>query len=451
MATITFTEGPIAGRTFALPDQPVLLGRDDSLDLFLDDGAVSGRHVEIRPENGQWIIRDLGSSNGTQVNGANIDSHRLLDTDIVTIGDSTITFRKDEFVGIPLSAMSAATREIKVDASEEEVALVGRMRDRTERIRREVGKVIVGQQQVIDQVLMCLMAGGHALLIGLPGMAKTLLVRTLASVLELDFKRVQFTPDLMPMDIIGTDVLETNVSTGEKEFRFLPGPIFCNLLLADEINRTPPKTQSALLEAMQEMRVTAGNTTYSLDRPFFVMATQNPIEQEGTYPLPEAQMDRFMFNIWVDYPAELEEEDIVATTTVARQKEPEPMLSKEQVVQLQEVVRKIPVSRHVVKFAIHLVRATRPKDPRAPEFVNQFVSVGAGPRAGQYLVLGAKARAALEGRYHVSCEDIRRVALPVLRHRIITNFTADSEGLSSSDLVRRLLAEVQEPTAADYA
>ncbi|MCS7048589.1 MAG: MoxR family ATPase [Verrucomicrobiae bacterium] len=325
------------------------------------------------------------------------------------------------------------------------------MRQRTQAIRREVAKVIVGQETVLDQMLMALIAGGHALLVGMPGLAKTLMVRTLARVLDLTFKRVQFTPDLMPTDITGTEVLEVNRVTGEREFRFLPGPIFCNLLLADEINRTPPKTQAALLEAMQEHRVTVGNRTLSLEEPFFVLATQNPIEQEGTYPLPEAQLDRFMFNIWVDYPSEHEEEQIVATTSAAPVSPPEPIITKPEVIQLQDTVRKIPVSPHVIKYATRLVRSSRPADARAPEFIRQYVSTGAGPRAGQYLVLAAKARAVLEGRIHVSCADIRAAAIPVLRHRILTNFAADSENVTPMDLVKRLLDAVEEPSEKDYA
>ena len=350
----------------------------------------------------------------------------------------------------PRSSPPASSPSPASPASAEELRLVQQMRDYADRIRREVGTIIVGQQDVLDQVLMCIIAGGHALLIGLPGMAKTLMVRTLATVLNLEFKRVQFTPDLMPTDIVGTDVLETNQTTGEKEFRFIRGPLFCNLLLADEINRTPPKTQAALLEAMQEKRVTAGNTTYTLEEPFFVLATQNPIEQEGTYPLPEAQLDRFMFNIWVDYPSAEEEELIVGATTAGRRAEPAPVLTREQILHLQEVVRKVPVSPHVIKYVIKLVRATRPGNPDAPALTKTYVSTGAGPRAGQYLVLAAKAMAVLEGRIHVSCKDIRRAAPPVLRHRILTNFAADSEGMTSMDLIKKLLDTIPEPTEKDY-
>ncbi|MCX6997776.1 MAG: MoxR family ATPase [Kiritimatiellaeota bacterium] len=324
------------------------------------------------------------------------------------------------------------------------------MRQSTDAIRREVAKVIIGQEEVLNQILMCIIAGGHVLLIGLPGLAKTLTVSTIAKVLDMKFKRIQFTPDLMPSDITGTEVLETDPVTQQKSFRFMQGPIFCNILLADEINRTPPKTQAALLEAMQEKCVSIGKDTHKLDKPFFVLATQNPIEQEGTYPLPEAQLGRFMFIVGVEYPKREEEETIVAKTTVQAVAEPRVVLGKEAVIMLQEVVRKIPVSRHVIGYAINLVRATRPGDPEALEFVKKYVSTGAGPRAGQYLVLAAKARAVLEGRIHVSCNDIRKAALPVLRHRILTNFTADSEGLTSREMVERLLTEVKEPGEAAY-
>jgi MoxR-like ATPase len=365
----------------------------------------------------------------------------------VELGGIRFAFRAD---GPPDSARRTQSTAPAADASVDELALVEKMRGYTESIRREVGKAIVGQHDVLEQILMCILANGHALLIGLPGMAKTLTVRTIAQVLNLKFKRVQFTPDLMPGDIIGTDVLETNQQTGEKEFRFIRGPIFCNLLLADEINRTPPKTQAALLEAMQEKMVTAGNTSYTLDEPFFVLATQNPIEQEGTYPLPEAQLDRFMFNIWVDYPLPHEEEEILRATTAGTRAEPRPILTQEELLHLQAVVRKVPVSDHVIKYVTRLVGATRPGNPDAPQLTKTYVSTGAGPRAGQYLILAAKATAILEGRIHVSCADIRRAAPPVLRHRILTNFAADSEGLTSLSIVKKLLEEVPEPGAEAY-
>ena len=444
MAEIEFTEGALVGQRFALTEKSYSLGRHPDRDLPLDDALASTNHAELRQVNGGWEIVDLASSNGTRLNDASISSGRLAAGDRVQIGNTTFVFYPDEV------AAQAPVDELPPDASAEELALVQKMRDHADRIRREVGKVIVGQRDVLDQVLMCILANGHALLIGLPGMAKTLMVRTIARVLNLEFKRVQFTPDLMPGDIIGTDVLETNSATGEKEFRFIKGPIFCNLLLADEINRTPPKTQAALLEAMQEKMVTAGNTSYTLDEPFFVLATQNPIEQEGTYPLPEAQLDRFMFNIWVDYPEPHEEEEILRATTAGARVQPEPVLTQTEVLHLQSVVRKVPVSDHVIKYVTRLVGATRPQNASAPQVTKTYVSTGAGPRAGQYLILAAKATAILEGRIHVSCADIRRAAPPVLRHRILTNFAADSEGLTPLSIVKKLLEEVPEPGAEAY-
>lgn len=445
MSEIVFVAGPIAGQTFPLGDSPILLGRSLDSDIVLDDGSVSQQHAQLVPKGGQWQIIDLGSANGTNVNGDDISAHWLVPGDTVTIGQSQFVMGREESRATVTPPAAEAP-----PASQEDLALVNQMRARTDRIRQEVGKVIIGQLDVLDQVLMCIIAGGHALLIGLPGMAKTLMVRTIASVLNLQFKRVQFTPDLMPTDIIGTDVLETDQSTGEKVFRFIRGPIFCNLLLADEINRTPPKTQAALLEAMQEKEVTAGNETYKLDPPFFVLATQNPIEQEGTYPLPEAQLDRFMFNIWVGYPKPEEEEQILRTTTSGTTARAEAVMTKQDILQLQEVVRKIPVSDHVIKYVTRLVGATRPQNEDVPEVTKKFVSTGAGPRAGQYLILAAKAMAVLEGRIHVSCADIRRAAPPVLRHRILTNFAADSEGLTSLDIVKKILQEVPEPGAEAY-
>ena len=447
MPDIEFQEGPLTGRRVTLSAASYSLGRRPDMDLQLDDGMTSGSHAKLQSEDGGWEIVDLGSSNGTQLNGTRVTSARLSPGDLVQIGGSRFIFDGDS---APAAAPVADARTAAPVVAADELALVEKMRDHADRIRNEVGKVIVGQRDVLDQVLMCILANGHALLIGLPGMAKTLMVRTIAQVLNLKFKRVQFTPDLMPGDIIGTDVLETNSATGEKEFRFIRGPIFCNLLLADEINRTPPKTQAALLEAMQEKMVTAGNTSYTLEEPFFVLATQNPIEQEGTYPLPEAQLDRFMFNIWVDYPLPHEEEEILRSTTGGKRIEPQPVLTQADVLHLQAVVRKVPVSDHVIKYVTRLVGATRPQNADAPHVTKTYVSTGAGPRAGQYLILAAKAMAILEGRIHVSCADIRRAAPPVLRHRILTNFAADSEGLTPLSIVKKLLEEVAEPGAEAY-
>jgi MoxR-like ATPase len=446
MAEIEFKTGPMKGRRLTLTAKSYTLGRKRDLDLPLDDGMCSGEHAALRFTDGKWTIVDLGSSNGTWLNEAKISTSILASGDLVQLGGTGFVFYADGAA----ASKSAGTPPPPPLASPDELALVEKMRDHADRIRKEVGKIIVGQLDVLDQVLMCILANGHALLIGLPGMAKTLMVRTIAQVLSLKFKRVQFTPDLMPGDIIGTDVLETNAATGAKEFRFIRGPIFCNLLLADEINRTPPKTQAALLEAMQEKMVTAGNTSYTLEEPFFVLATQNPIEQEGTYPLPEAQLDRFMFNIWVDYPLPHEEEEILRATTGGARVDPKPVLTQADVLQLQSVVRKVPVSDHVIKYVTRLVGATRPQNADAPQVTKTYVSTGAGPRAGQYLILAAKAMAILEGRIHVSCADIRRAAPPVLRHRILTNFAADSEGFTPLSIVKKLIEQVPEPGAEAY-
>jgi MoxR-like ATPase len=302
-----------------------------------------------------------------------------------------------------------------------------------------LGKVIVGQDAVIEELLIALFCRGHALLVGVPGLAKTLLISTLAKTLGLSFSRIQFTPDLMPSDITGTEVIEEDKVTGGRSMRFVRGPVFANVILADEINRTPPKTQAALLEAMQEHQVTAGGKQHRLPQPFFVLATQNPIEQEGTYPLPEAQLDRFMFNINVGYPSEDEEFQIVRMTTQGQKIDLKHVLSGDEVMALQEIVRKVPVADHVIRYALQFTRLTRKTEGGCPDFVNDYVGWGAGPRASQYLILAGKARALLKGRYHVSTEDIRQVALPVLRHRIVTNFHAEAEGVRSDTIVKQLI------------
>jgi MoxR-like ATPase len=313
------------------------------------------------------------------------------------------------------------------------------LRDSRDAMRREIGKVIVGQDQTVNELLISLLARGHCLLVGVPGLAKTLLISTLARVLDLKFSRIQFTPDLMPSDITGTEIAEEDRSSGHRTFKFIRGPIFANIVLADEINRTPPKTQAALLQAMQEHEVTAAGTTYKLDEPFFVLATQNPIEQEGTYPLPEAQLDRFMFNLWMDYPSLEEEELIVKSTTSAAEANPQKILSGAQISSLQDLVRRVPVADNVVQYAVKLVRRTRPTSPDAPQFIKDYVSWGCGPRASQYLILGAKTRAALEGRPTPEIEDVRAVALPVLRHRLVLSFNAEADGIKVQELVTRLL------------
>ena len=346
---------------------------------------------------------------------------------------------------------SAIRDDISLESVQEQdkVELIRRAKAIVEAIHSEVRKTIIGQRDVVDFVLAALLAGGHCLLVGVPGLAKTTLVKTIADVLELEFKRVQFTPDLMPSDITGTDIIEIDQTTGQRDFRFMPGPIFTNLLLADEINRTPPKTQAALLEAMQERAVTAGSKTYPLAPPFLVLATQNPLEQEGTYPLPEAQLDRFMFEIRLDYPAASEEPIIVDRTTSESNIQPMKVVGGPQILLLQQVIRRVPVSRHVLTYATTLVRATRPQTRGRPDAIKQYVHCGASPRAGQFLILGAKARAVMDGRLNVSIADVRTVALPVLCHRIFTNFAADAEGVTPIDLVRMLIKKVPEPKIKD--
>ncbi len=314
-----------------------------------------------------------------------------------------------------------------------------------ERMSEQIGKVIVGQHRVIEELIIALLSRGHCLLVGVPGLAKTLLVSTVARIMALSFKRIQFTPDLMPADITGTDILQDDPETGRRKFTFLHGPLFANMILADEINRTPPKTQAALLEAMQEHHVTAGGQTYYLPEPFFVLATQNPIEQEGTYPLPEAQQDRFMFNIRVEYPSRADEILIMKATTSNKKPTLEPILTAEQLIRLQEIVRQVVVADHVFAYAADLVRATRPKEQGVPKWVPELVAWGAGPRASQYLILGGKAKAVLHGRLHVTTEDIREVAYPVLRHRLMTTFNADSEGITTDDIIRKVIQAVPPP------
>ncbi len=331
----------------------------------------------------------------------------------------------------------------------DDLAAVEKLKEGYRIIVDEMGKVIVGQHEVIEQLLISLFSRGHCLLVGVPGLAKTLMIRTLARVLTLSFKRIQFTPDLMPSDITGTDIIQEDPKSNERKFVFLHGPVFANIVLADEINRTPPKTQAALLEAMQEHQVTASGRLYKLDEPFFVLATQNPIEQEGTYPLPEAQLDRFMFNVQVDYPSEDEELEIIRTTTSGELPELETVLSADEIDELQEIVTRTPVPEHVYRYALRLARMTRPLQDDAPEWIRDWVSWGAGPRASQYLVLGAKARAILNGRYAALLEDVRAVAPAVLRHRIVTNFNAESEGVTQDDIVAKLIAELPK-TDEDY-
>ncbi len=331
------------------------------------------------------------------------------------------------------SGSTAATPQMTPDEA------VRRVAQAREVLVHEVHKVIIGQEEMIEQMLICIFARGHCLTIGVPGLAKTLTVSTLAQTLHLKFSRIQFTPDLMPSDITGTEIIDQDPATGKRTFRFVKGPVFSNIVLADEINRTPPKTQAALLQAMQEYEVSSAGNTYKLDPPFFVMATQNPIEQEGTYPLPEAQLDRFMLSINVGYPTRAEEREIVMATTQAAKREVQPALQARDILWIQQLVRQVPASQHMVDYAVDLARATRPKEPPSPDFVKNWLAWGAGPRAAQYLILGAKARAILRGRFAVTADDIRAMAFPVLRHRIFTNFNADAEGVDAERIIEKIL------------
>ncbi|HZP81355.1 MAG TPA: AAA family ATPase [Chthonomonadaceae bacterium] len=337
----------------------------------------------------------------------------------------------------------ASSRDASLSTADPE-----RIRLQNERLLAEIRKVIIGQDAIVQNLLIALFARGHCLLVGVPGLAKTLLVRTLAQALSWEFRRIQFTPDLMPGDILGTELLETDPATGARRMRFVPGPIFANVVLADEVNRTPPKTQAALLEAMQEYSVTVAGRTLPLERPFFVVATQNPIEQEGTYPLPEAQLDRFMFSLTLGYPARDQEERIVEATTLDEEAQVAPVFTKEELIALQHLVRQVPASPHVVSYAVSLARASRPEEADAPPAIKKYVEWGAGPRASQYLVLGAKARALLTGKPAPTANDVRAVAAPVLGHRVLRNYAAIADGVTSEQLVRELLQQVREPSYA---
>ncbi len=440
------------GREYPLAGQ-IMIGRAPECDVVLDsDSAGSRLHASVY-ENGAggWRVRDMGSSNGTFVNDEKIEDDKPLSAgDQIIIGTSIFIFEEAGAAPPRKAAVTPAPAAALTDAQLEIQEIVSRMSAKTKLIEAEIGKAIIGQREIIGELLAAIVSNGHVLMIGMPGLAKTMMVRTVSEVLDLDFRRIQFTPDLMPSDITGTDILEVDEQTGHKEYRFIRGPIFTNILLADEINRTPPKTQAALLEAMQEHRVTAAGVTYPLNLPFFVLATQNPLEQEGTYPLPEAQLDRFMFSIYIDYPTEEDEETIAKVTTTQRKMELRKVLDAAEILELQRVVRELPISDHVVKYATRLARSTRPGDKRAPEFVKKWLHCGAGPRATQYLVIAAKARAVIAGRLLVSTDDVRSVARPVLRHRIFTNFAADSEGVDSDKIVQKLLEAVPEPGEKDY-
>ena len=341
--------------------------------------------------------------------------------------------------------MSTTTETVVTMDSPEDIALADKMNAGRQQIEAELAKLIIGQKEIINQILLTLFVGGNSLIVGVPGLAKTLLVRTLAQVLDLKFNRIQFTPDLMPSDITGTDIIQEDATTGRRQMVFAPGPIFANIVLADEINRTPPKTQAALLEAMQEHRVTIQGRTYTLEEPFYVFATQNPIELEGTYPLPEAQLDRFMFHIVMEHPPEDEEYNVVRTTTAILDPKFQRPVTGAELISFQRLVRRVPVAEPVMRYALRLVRTSRPKAADAPELIRKYVAFGASVRAAQFLILGAKAKALTEGRYHVGFEDIRALAHPVLRHRVLTNFRAESEGVTSDSLIDELLKTVPLP------
>ena len=344
----------------------------------------------------------------------------------------------------PMSSQESTRSAEQLTA--DDLELLKTASDGYRRLKKEIGNVIIGQSEIVRQLLAAIFSAGHVLIVGVPGLAKTLLVKTLSEVLDWNFKRIQFTPDMMPADIIGMELLQEDAASGVRNMQFMPGPIFANIILADEINRTPPKTQSALLEAMQEYTVTSMGHSYPIERPFIVVATQNPIEQEGTYPLPEAQLDRFMFSLWIDYPSVEEEERIVMATTAVWDAKVEPVFSRDQLMEFQDLVRRLPVSRHVVRYAVAIARATRPAEPTAGDYVKQYVEWGAGPRASQYMVLAGKALAVLDGEPTVGASHIRQAAKYILRHRVLINYNATGEGVSPVDVVDRVLEETPEPS-----
>jgi MoxR-like ATPase len=428
----------------ALNGQPMVIGSDPGCNVVVNDPSVLPHHAYVAPDGGAWRVTAYDENLALRFEDQVVPELRLEKSLRFAIGQTRIDFTRETVVPEKRTVTPAPA----TTATENPEAAVAQLNAAMQRIRTEMARVVIGQSEVVNQILVALFARGHCLLVGTPGLAKTLMARTLADALELECKRVQFTPDLMPADITGTQVLEQDAATNTRNFRFKPGPIFTNLLLADEINRTPPKTQAALLEAMQERRVTISGQSYDLPAPFFVIATQNPIEQEGTYPLPEAQLDRFMFSVKVEYPSAADEERIIMETTQDAVAQVARVLSAEALIDFQHLVRKTPVSGHVGAYVTRIVRATRPDAADAPDFIKNWVRWGAGPRAGQYLILAAKSNALLQGRLNISCDDVRAYALPVLRHRVLCNFAAASEGVDSDEIVRRLIAAVPEP---DYA
>jgi len=437
----------------ALNGEPLIIGSDPLSHVVVADPAVLPHHAYLARDEAGWHVSAYDAAAPLNSGNRPITDLPLENGTRFSIGNAQFEFAAEgaapESPAVPESRATPEPRHEGEDPIlDNPEASVAQLHEAMKRIRGQMARVVIGQADVVNQILVALFGRGHCLLVGTPGLAKTLMARTLAESLELQCKRVQFTPDLMPADITGTQVLEQDPATSARHFRFKQGPIFTNLLLADEINRTPPKTQAALLEAMQERRVTISGESYDLPRPFFVIATQNPIEQEGTYPLPEAQLDRFMFSVRVGYPNAAEEERIIMETTQDASQEVDRVLGAAPLLSFQHLVRKTPVSRHVGAYVTRLVRATRPDAPDALDFVKNWVRWGAGPRAGQYLILAAKSHALLQGRLNVSCDDVRSYVLPVLRHRVLCNFAAASEGVDSDEIVRRLVEAVPEP---DYA
>jgi len=432
--------GAEEGREFDLAGARAVLGSDSRCEIRLSEAGVLPAHALLERRGGAWVIRALDTSRPIESEGRLLTELRVEHGTTFHLGGARLRFATSR---APIETTPLAGEPFPDVA--EAVADLRRARDR---ILAEAGRIIVGQRDVMEQILITLFSRGHCLIIGVPGLAKTLMVRVLAGTLDLDTKRIQFTPDLMPADITGTDILEEDAATRSRRFRFNRGPLFTHMLLADEINRTPPKTQAALLEAMQERRITSSGITYDLPDPFMVLATQNPIEQEGTYPLPEAQLDRFMLCIHVGYSTAAEEQRIIVETTRDFHWEVSRVLGAEAILRFQHLVRQVPVSPHVALYATNIVRATRPGTPEAPDFISRWVRWGAGTRAGQCLLLAAKARVLLDGRSNVSCADVRETALPVLRHRIFCNFAASSEGVTADDIVRRVLDAVPEPSYA---
>jgi MoxR-like ATPase len=450
----------------ALNGEPLVIGSDPLSHIVVNDPAVLPHHAYLARDQDHWRVAAYDAAAPLSFENRPTTDLRLENGTRFSIGSAQFEFASDgvaperrtrESGSVALERRTSESEgvapERRTGVSESPIldnpeAAVAQLHLAMQRIRAEMARVVIGQAEVVSQILVALLGRGHCLLVGTPGLAKTLMARTLADALELQCKRVQFTPDLMPSDITGTQVLEQDPTTSARNFRFKHGPIFTNLLLADEINRTPPKTQAALLEAMQERRVTISGQSYDLPSPFFVIATQNPIEQEGTYPLPEAQLDRFMFSVKVGYPSAEEEERIIMETTQDASQAVDRVLGSDALLNFQHLVRKTPVSKHVGAYAARLARATRPDAPDAPDFIKNWVRWGAGPRAGQYLILAAKSHALLQGRLNVSCDDVRSYVLPVLRHRVLCNFAAASEGVDSDEIVRRLVEAVPEP---DYA